>query len=141
MRSTKRESLLDVMVARTAGVIELHLRNGNKALALEAVEYAFKELETHKQPEDASQMKDDTHLIETTLDMRIILMLERKGLTTVGDVRKYDPMNLIQTEGVGRTWAIKILNAVGAQVPKYIEDNSYFQVKTIAKEQAHLKMK
>lgn len=117
MRSTKRESLLDVMVARTAGVIELHLRNGNKALALEAVEYAFKELEISSQPVDASKMANDTHLVATSLNMREVLALERIGLTTVGDVRKAPVEKIMAIPGVARHLAIKIYQAVGLPIP------------------------
>lgn len=117
MRSTKRESLLDVMVAVTTGAVELHLRGGNKQLALEAVEYAFKELEVSKQPSQASKLANETHLVETDLGMREVLALERIGLTTVGDVRKAPVEKIMAIPGVARHLAIKIYQAVGLPIP------------------------
>lgn len=128
MGAKQRESLMDVMVARTTGLVEMHLRRGNRSQAIEAVDYAFKQLEGA--PTKPSELNDGDHLVEAELGMRTVLALERVGITTVGQVRRCDPMRLATARDIGKTLAIQILEAVGANVPEKLRGISTHDLET-----------
>jgi hypothetical protein len=133
MGAKQRESLMDVMVQITQGKVEMHLRNGNREMALQAVEYAFDQIHQAPPTSTPKKLADDVHLANTTLDMRTILALEREGITTVGDVRKTDVMKFISMERIGKELTTKILEACGVIVPDFLKTMNKHQLYLLGK--------
>jgi len=93
--------------------IELELRRANEPAAKAAIArffFACEEAKIYQQPKD---LPDDSPLADSGLPLRVINLMEKHGVCTIGDARKHTYNSLLSIHTVSEKLAQDIMRAVG----------------------------
>jgi hypothetical protein len=107
----ERRSIPPNIASQCVAMVEIALRHGNHEEAIAAINRTWR---AASQAEKDAVVTDETLLACTTLDLRIVNLLELRGLRTVGDVRKLRPNQLgIRGSQIGNKSVAEIIAVCG----------------------------